>query len=255
MGFIKIAATLRSSELLLQQNKFEQVARALSMALAGLQDREVWQKAQELLEQIPYRVRVETLEIAFLYAKTLMFNHELQKLTEFNRQAIEFHGVAVAGKLFAKPPEYGEGMTVRVVAQGVLTVRVNDRPVAIAPTGRAGELLVYLLEQNGHASVDMMMDAMFPNFALNERDKVRGSIWKFVKNLRRALGWKTSIISLRGAYQLDPSATWEYDVKEARASRNFQGGFLKGVYSNWALETGRTLIARPDLRRRLSDLN
>ena len=99
------------------------------------------------------------------------------------------------------------------------------------------------------------MDVMFPNFGADERDKVRGSIWKLVKSLREALGWETSIISLRGAYQLDPNVTWEYDVQEARVARKFRGEFLKGVYSNWALEVGRTLTSKPDLKRRSSDLN
>jgi hypothetical protein len=60
---------------------------------------------------------------------------------------------------------------------------------------------------------------------------------------------------LRGAYQLDPNATWQYDMQEARASRSFQGEFLKGVYSDWALEVGRSLEGHARLKRRSSDLN
>jgi tetratricopeptide (TPR) repeat protein len=160
-----------------------------------------------------------------------------------------------ANKPFPKPLEYVNGITVRVVAQGVLSVRINDRPVNLAPTSRAGELLVYLLEQNGAASIDMIVDAMFTHLGIDDRAKARGGIWNLVKTLRQALGWQNSVMSLRGAYQLDPNATWQYDMQEARARRTFQGEFLKGVYSDWALEIGRTLAGKQDLRRRSSDLN
>jgi tetratricopeptide (TPR) repeat protein len=160
-----------------------------------------------------------------------------------------------ADKPMPKPLEYVKGITVRVVAQGVLRVQINDRPVNIAPTSRAGELLVYLLEQNGAASIDMIQDALFPLLGMNERQKARASIWNLVKPLRQALGWHNSVMALRGAYQLDPNATWQYDMTDARAKRSFQGEFLKGVYSNWVLEVGRTLEGSSGLKRRLSDLN
>jgi tetratricopeptide (TPR) repeat protein len=160
-----------------------------------------------------------------------------------------------ANKPFPKPLEYTQGITVRVVAQGLLSVRINDRPVNLAPTSRAGELLVYLLEQNGAASIDMISDAMFAHLGIEDRAKARGGIWNLVKTLRQALGWQNSVIALRGAYQLDPNATWQYDMFEARAKRDFQGEFLKGVYSDWVLEIGRTLEGKQDLRRRSSDLN
>jgi tetratricopeptide (TPR) repeat protein len=161
----------------------------------------------------------------------------------------------VANNPFPKPLEYTQGITVRVVAQGLLSVRINDRPVNLAPTSRAGELLVYLLEQNGAASIDMIIDAMFAHLGIDDRAKARGGIWNLVKTLRGALGWQNSVMALRGAYQLDPNATWQYDMTQARAKRNFQGDFLKGVYSDWALEIGRTLAGKQDLRRRSSDLN
>jgi tetratricopeptide (TPR) repeat protein len=160
-----------------------------------------------------------------------------------------------ANKPFPKPLEYTQGITVRVVAQGLLSVRINDRPVNLAPTSRAGELLVYLLEQNGAASIDMISDAMFAHLGIDDRAKARGGIWNLVKTLRQALGWQNSVMALRGAYQLDPNATWQYDMKDARAKRDFQGEFLKGVYSDWVLEVGRTLEGKQDLRRRSSDLN
>ncbi len=160
-----------------------------------------------------------------------------------------------ANKPFPKPLEYVNGITVRVVAQGLLSVQINDRPVNLAPISRAGELLVYLLEQNGAASIDMISDAMFTHLGIEDRAKARGGIWNLVKTLRQALGWQNSVMALRGAYQLDPNVTWQYDMQDVRAKRNFQGDFLKGVYSDWVLEIGRTLGGKQDLRRRSSDLN
>jgi hypothetical protein len=58
---------------------------------------------------------------------------------------------------------------------------------------------------------------------------------------RNALGWEGSVIALRGAYQLDPNITWEYDVREARSHGAVSGNFLAGIYSDWALEVGREL--------------
>ena len=160
-----------------------------------------------------------------------------------------------ANKPFPKPLEYVKGITVRVVAQGVLGVRINDRPVNLAPTSRAGELLVYLLEQNGSASIDMISDAMFTHLGIDDRKKARGAIWNLVKTLREALGWQNSVMALRGAYQLDPNATWQYDMTDARAKRSFQGEFLKGVYSDWALEIGRELAEMRGERRKNLELN
>ena len=163
--------------------------------------------------------------------------------------------LAAAEKPIPKALEYLKGIIIRVVAQGVLGVWVNDRPVNIAPTGRAGELLVYLLEHNGSASVEMITDALFSGDRVPDHDKARGLIWKWVKGLRQVFGWEQSVIALRAAYQLDPSVIWEYDVNEARATRSFQGEFLKGVYSDWALEVGRSLDGIARFKRRSGDLN
>ncbi len=160
-----------------------------------------------------------------------------------------------ADKPFPKPLEYTQGLTVRVVAQGLLRVYINDRPVNLSPTSRAGELLVYLLEQNGAASIDMIVDAMFTHLGIDDRKKARGAIWNLVKTLRQALGWQNSVMALRGAYQLDPNVTWQYDMRDARAKRKFQGEFLKGVYSDWALEVGRELAGMRGERRKNLELN
>jgi tetratricopeptide (TPR) repeat protein len=208
----------------------EKIARAETLRRDGQ-----FERALKLLEALPHQ--------------TLHAREEARSFPELMLL------LEAAAKPVPKALEYIQGITVQVVAQGVLSVRVNQRPINLSPIGHAGELLVYLLEQSGSASVDMMIEAMFSDVGIPDRDKVRGLIWKAVKNLRQALGWDNSIISLRSAYQLDPNATWQYDVKEARATRSFQGEFLKGVYSNWALEVARSLEYQTALKRPSSDLN
>jgi tetratricopeptide (TPR) repeat protein len=147
-----------------------------------------------------------------------------------------------AGKPVPLPLEYVGRMLVRVTATGILRVTVNDRSVPIPPVGRAGELLVFLLEQGGGASLEAIREALFPE-ALDPAAVRRASktVWFHSENLRKAFGWTGSVQALGGAYQLDPDVTWQYDVAEARERGAFRGEFLKGVYSEWALEVGREL--------------
>jgi DNA-binding SARP family transcriptional activator len=141
---------------------------------------------------------------------------------------------------------------VRVAALGVLRVTVNDRGVPIVPTGRVGELLVFLLEHGGIASLEVISEALYPDVT---HERARKSVWMLVKFLRTALGWDGAVIALRAAYQLDPNVTWQYDVREARAHGAVQGDFLAGVYSEWALEVGRELEALHDKGRHHRELN
>ncbi len=157
--------------------------------------------------------------------------------------------------------QYATRTVVRVMAQGALRVTVNDRAVPIAPTERVGELLVFLLEHGGVATIDVIGAALYTESL--ERKNVRRATWKLVNGLRDALGWADSVLALRGAYQLDPGAIWEYDIAEARASGVFNGEFMSGVYSEWVLDLGRSLEemgddARADglnHSRRSTDLN
>jgi tetratricopeptide (TPR) repeat protein len=147
-----------------------------------------------------------------------------------------------AGKPVPLPLEYVGRMLVRVTATGILRVTVNDRSVPIPPVGRAGELLVFLLEQGGGASLEAIREALFPEAvdpaALRRAGK---TVWFHAENLRKAFGWDSSVTALGRAYQLDPDVTWQYDIAEARERGAFRGEFLKGVYSEWALEVGREL--------------
>jgi tetratricopeptide (TPR) repeat protein len=142
------------------------------------------------------------------------------------------------GRTAPLPLPYVARIVVRVEARGALRVFVNARGVKIGAVSRVGELLVFLLEQGGSASAEVIGHALYPDVGY---EKSRKNLWALVKLLRRALGWDESVLSLRGAYQLDPSVLWEYDVSEARVRGNFRGEFLSGVYSDWALEVGREL--------------
>ncbi len=176
--------------------------------------------------------------------------HSLHPREEVRQWSKLFELLALADQPVPLPLEYVTFMVVRVQAQGALRVAVNGRGVQLVPTHRPGELLVFLLENDGVASLDQIRDALYPD-AVDGKDKERTqkSIWKLVDVLRHALGWESAVLSLRGAYQLDPNVTWDYDIAQARASGVFHGEFLQGVYSNWAIETGQFLAElKPDPR-------
>jgi hypothetical protein len=63
-----------------------------------------------------------------------------------------------------------------------------------------------------------------------------------VQRLREALGWSQSVRALRGAYRLDPTTVWVYDVTEIRRSGALASGlFMDGLYSNWVEEVRLSL--------------
>jgi tetratricopeptide (TPR) repeat protein len=156
------------------------------------------------------------------------------------------------GRVAPQPLSYPARTVVRVQARGALRVFVNARGVNIGAVGRVGELLVFLLEQGGSAGTEVIGGALYPEAT---RAAARKNVWALVKLLRRALGWEGSVLALRGAYQLDPSVTWEYDVAEARARGEFNGAFLSGVYSDWVLDVERDLSQRHTRVRADADLN
>jgi tetratricopeptide (TPR) repeat protein len=178
--------------------------------------------------------------------------HTLHAREEVRQWPQLFQLLELAGKPVPLPLGYVQGTTVRVMALGVLRVTVNDRIVPIVPTGRVGELLVFLLEHGGAASLEVIAEALYPDVT---HKRARKSIWMLVKFLRDALGWEGSVIALRGAYQLDPNVTWAYDMREARSHGAVQSAFLEGIYSNWALEIGRELEASLDVNRHPRELN
>jgi tetratricopeptide (TPR) repeat protein len=133
------------------------------------------------------------------------------------------------------------GLHVQVNALGVLRVRVNGRDVPIKPVSRAGELLVLLLERGGSDTVEHLLEALYPNVARFALRGKKQALSGLVRDLRAALGWEGSVQALGGAYRLDPDAHWDYDVREARVRGEKPGGFLEGVYTDWARQTERAL--------------
>jgi tetratricopeptide (TPR) repeat protein len=140
------------------------------------------------------------------------------------------------------PLEYPAGLTVSVRACGSVQVSVNGRAITLAPAGRIAELLVFLLESDGTATLEAIDAAFFPDATdPASRRRANKAVWKLVETLRHALGWASSVIALGGAYQLDPAVTWQYDVAALRERGGTSKKFLEGVYSEWALEVGRIL--------------
>jgi tetratricopeptide (TPR) repeat protein len=145
------------------------------------------------------------------------------------------------------PLEYPDGLTVWVRACGSAQVSVNGRAITLAPAGRVAELLVFLLESDCTATLEAIDAAFFPDATDPvSRRRANKAVWKLVETLRHALGWASSVIALGGAYQLDPTVTWQYDVTALRERGGTSKKFLEGVYSEWALEVGHSLQVGSD---------
>ena len=123
----------------------------------------------------------------------------------------------------SKPP------LVEVRAAGLLRVKVNGREIPLAPTGRAAELLVLLLEYRGEATLDQLMDKLYPEKV--SRRKASQAIWPHLERLREALGWEGSVLASSGTYRLDPGSVWRYDLHGPKAQK--KALFLEGIYRNW----------------------
>ncbi|PYE49957.1 tetratricopeptide repeat protein [Deinococcus yavapaiensis] len=137
------------------------------------------------------------------------------------------------------------GTRVEVRALGALEVQVNGRVIPMRATGRAGELLVVLLEKGGRATTEELTDALYRDDA-PERRRAGQSLWALAKTLREALGWEGSVTFVGGAYHLDEAAQWWYDVREAVARGERTPAFLSGVYSAWAVERAQELALRDE---------
>jgi tetratricopeptide (TPR) repeat protein len=168
--------------------------------------------------------------------------HTLHAREEVRSWTALFELLRAAGQPVPVPLEYPTGLTVVVRACGSVQVSVNGRAVTLAPAGRLAELLVFLLEFDGTATLEAINTAFFPG-AVDRAAQRRANkaVWKLIETLRHALGWNSSLIALGGAYQLDPNVTWQYDVAALRERGGTSKKFLEGVYSEWALEVGRSL--------------
>ncbi|WP_337869466.1 DNA-binding protein [Meiothermus sp.] len=119
-------------------------------------------------------------------------------------------------------------LAVEVRAAGLLRVWVNKREIPLAPTSRAAEVLVLLLEHGGEVTLDQLMDKLYPQ-KLNRR-KASQALWPHLERLREALGWEKSVEAQGGTYRLDPRVQWRYDLHLPGTKKNL---FLEGIYTNW----------------------
>jgi hypothetical protein len=131
--------------------------------------------------------------------------------------------------------------TVEVRARGLLRVQVNGRDVPIHPTGFPGQVLILLLEAGMEASVEQLLSRLHPWLEPAQRRARAKQLSGYVGVLRQALGWKRSVQSVGGAYRLDETVTWRYDINQARINNEPVERFLDGVYTDWAVELARAL--------------
>jgi len=103
--------------------------------------------------------------------------------------------------------------------------------VPISPTGKPGELLVFLLENGKSASVEHLLDQLY-GASRAHLSRSRKALWANAEKLRQALGWKNSLRISHGIYQLDPAAEWIYRDQPSSCDEEF----MVGHYSNWIQE-------------------
>jgi len=102
-------------------------------------------------------------------------------------------------------------LSIEVMAEGPVGVRVSGEAVRLPATGRAAELLLILLEQGGRATLDHLITALFDEHPEERtpqgRERRRKAVTAFVRELRAALGWEGSVRFERssGIYALDRS--------------------------------------------------
>jgi tetratricopeptide (TPR) repeat protein len=130
--------------------------------------------------------------------------------------------------------DYLKETTVCVKASNLLYVEVNNIQIFIPPTGKVAELLVFMLENAGGVSVEVLKYELYSHL---ESEKARKRVWDLVKRLQKMLGWKNSIFYQQNTIQLDKKCMWKYDIAQIKESKmKFKGTFLIGIYSNWVQE-------------------
>ena len=107
-------------------------------------------------------------------------------------------------------------LKVEVFARGALRVRVNGRNINLAPTSRAAEILVLLLEHENQRSMLKLIADLFGEQSRDALNPKRKLISKAIRQLKDALGWEGSVIEGAGLYRLDTEQTqWTYDIAQA----------------------------------------
>jgi len=128
---------------------------------------------------------------------------------------------------------------VHLRALGVPGVHVNGRRV------RLGHLelvvLAALVLADGDLTTDELTEVVRDGTPRDARQAAQ-RVSKVIARLRGSLGWEGSVLTVGGAYQLDPAADWTSDVREALDSNEGVTAFLSGVPLPWATEQEQHLI-------------
>jgi len=133
-------------------------------------------------------------------------------------------------------------LSVEVQAEGMLEVRVSGEVLPLSATGRVAELLLYLLEHGGQATLEQLLTALFPEQKGEGQGGVRSNRRKaladLIGKLRAALGWADSVRYTQGRYRLDPSpeVSWNYDLERLREAGKTPRAFAVGIDTDWVVE-------------------
>ncbi|WP_229753172.1 tetratricopeptide repeat protein, partial [Deinococcus aerophilus] len=133
---------------------------------------------------------------------------------------------------------------------GVPRVQVNGRRV------RLGNLELVTLTALIMAGGDLTTDELIEVIRDGKPREMRAAaqrVSRVVRQLRVALGWDGSVLSLGGAYLLDPAVNWSSDVHAALHGHAQVTAFLSGISLPWATEQEQYLMQRDsdDLTARL----
>ncbi|MCD0168401.1 tetratricopeptide repeat protein [Deinococcus sp. 23YEL01] len=130
---------------------------------------------------------------------------------------------------------------VHLRALGVPGVQVNGRRI------RPGHLelatLAALMLAGGDLTTDELIEVVRDGKPRETRTAAQ-RVSRVVRQLRDTLGWEGSVLSLGGAYQLDPSVDWNSDVQVALAAGEPITVFMSGVPLPWVTEQEQYLIAK-----------
>jgi tetratricopeptide (TPR) repeat protein len=156
----------------------------------------------------------------------------------------KLHALAIALELPVPAKPLQTVTRVLVKTLGSLEIHVNDRRVAINPTGRIAEVLAYLLEHGHTATCRDLALALWPDLSPTEMHRKAKTVNEHVRGLRRVLGWQSSVLSRGSTYSLDPNAVWAHDATALKhQARERYQHHLNGIHSNWAISTEQDLNA------------
>ncbi|WP_235910612.1 tetratricopeptide repeat protein [Deinococcus kurensis] len=128
---------------------------------------------------------------------------------------------------------------VHLRALGVPGVQVNGRRIRLGHLELA--TLAALMLAAGDLTTDELIEVIRDGKPRGARTAAQ-RVSRVVRQLRDALGWDESVLSLGGAYQLDPTIDWTSDVQTALTAGQPILGFLSGVPLPWVTEEEQHLI-------------